>query len=934
MEPPVFDTPLSGINAEFLEALYQAYQNGDPSLPDQWVTYFKKLDNGFAKNATNNKQKVNGGVISEHIANADGAVHSDQAMIMSKQSSVFQLINAYRTFGHTRAQLDPLGRPHMQDPPDLSLKAFGLTQEDSQTPFSTGTLVSMPDIMTLEKITNQLKDIYCGPIGAEYMPLRKQEQRIWLQKEIEQIPNLPPFSPEIKTNILTQLTHAQTFETFLHQKFIGKKRFSLEGSESLVVMLNTLIHSLSDCGAKEVVMGMAHRGRLNTLVNVFKKDNERVFAEFEEARAQGEESFYGDVKYHKGYSCDTTINGRSIHLSLAFNPSHLEAVNPVVLGNVAAKQKQKNDQSRTEIVPVLLHGDASFAGQGLVMETLNLAYLEGYNTGGTVHIIINNQIGFTTVPSDSRSMVYSSDVIKMLNAAVLHVNADHPEAVWHVTRIAAEFRQRFNADIVVDLYCYRRLGHNEGDEPSFTQPLTYKKIKTHPSALTLYSNRLQAEGVLSKIEISKIASSYREQLAEALERTHRENIKPVVQTLTGAWKGLIRNIQQHKTASQPVNKESLEHIGRTLYSMPPNFNIHPRLQKLLARRKEMIDGKRPIDWGMGELLCYGSLVWEKFDVRFSGQDSRRGTFSHRHAVLTDVKTGEEYLPLQHLENNQGDFSIYNSPLSEAGVLGFEFGYSMASPLCLTIWEAQFGDFANGAQVIVDQFLASSEEKWLRMSGLVLLLPHGFEGMGPEHSSARIERFLQLCANNNIQIANPTTPAQFFHLMRRQLYSKFRRPLVVMSPKSLLRHPRAVSTKEELFTGGFHEVLPGYSPPNKDITRLVLCSGKIYYELLDHCEKKKIPCAAISRIEQMYPFPAELISGELARCPNLKEICWAQEEPKNMGGWDYIRPRLQELIGNITLLYAGRRSASSPATGSHLLHNEEQNELIKSALKCT
>ena len=932
MDKLTSDTSLSSANAEFLEALYQAYQQGDTSLPSHWVTYFKQIDSDYTNTSIKKNGQSNGTSFEKNdLAQTRAAVISDPTLILGKQSSVLQLINAYRTFGHTHSQLDPLGRPHMEDPPDLSLKTFGLGESDVHTLFSTGTIVGMPAMMRLGDIINRLKNIYCGPIGAEYMLLRKQEQRLWLQEKIEEIPNLPPLSKTIKTNILTQLTHAQTFENFLHKKFIGKKRFSLEGSESLIVMLNTLINSLANCGAKEVVVGMAHRGRLNTLVNVFKKENEQVFAEFEEARAQGEESFYGDVKYHKGYSCDLIIDGHDVHLSLAFNPSHLEAVNPVVLGNVAAKQKQKNDLQRTNIVPVLLHGDASFAGQGLVMETLNLAYLKGYSTGGTVHIIINNQIGFTTLPIDSRSMVYSSDVIKMINAPVLHVNADHPEAVWHVTRIAAEFRQRFKSDIVVDMYCYRRLGHNEGDEPSFTQPLTYKKIKTHPSALTLYSKRIEEEGTLTKADISQIALSYQKQLVSALERTHKERIKPIVQTLAGVWKGLIIDIKQHKTTSKKVDKQSLEHIGKTLCQTPVGFTTHPRLAKLLEQRKEMIEGKRRIDWGMGELLCYGSLVWEKFDVRFSGQDSCRGTFSHRHAVLTDVNTGKEYLPLQHLSKTQGDFSIYNSPLSEAGVLGFEFGYSMASPLCLTIWEAQFGDFANGAQVIVDQFLASSEEKWLRMSGLVMLLPHGFEGMGPEHSSARMERFLQLCANNNIQVASPTTPAQFFHLMRRQLYRKFRKPLVIMSPKSLLRHPLATSAKEDLLSGGFHEILPGYSIPDKDVQRLVLCSGKIYYELLDRCQEKKLKHVTVLRLEQLYPFPAEATSKYLLRWQNLKVICWAQEEPRNMGGWDYIRPRMKELSSEYPLLYAGRRSASSPATGSHKVHTEEQIELINSAL---
>ncbi len=916
MSIPESDTPLSGINAEFLDFLYQAYQQGDPSLPPQWAAYFQQLDNGHA------------------ASTLFQSTLSQSTLMLSKQSAVLQLIDAYRTFGHTRAQLDPLGHPHMQEPLDLSLQAFGLEEGDLDTKFATGSLAGLPELLPLRDIINHLERIYCRSIGAEYMLLRHQKQRRWLQEHIEQIPNLPPLSKHNKLRILTQLTHAEQFETFLHRKFVGKKRFSIEGGESLIVMLNALLKSLAEQGAKEVVVGMAHRGRLNTLVNVFQKKPEEVFAEFEEARMQGEEDdAYGDVKYHKGYSTDIHINGHQLHLSLAFNPSHLEAVNPIVLGSVAAKQKNRGDKHRTAIVPVLLHGDASFAGQGLVMETLNLAKLNGYTTGGTLHIIINNQIGFTTLPADSRSMVYSSDVIKIINAPVLHVNADDPEAVWHVIQIAAGFRQYFKSDIVVDMYCYRRLGHNEGDDPSFTQPLIYRQIKKHPATRVLYAKKLQEEGTLSAAEVNNIAQSHRQMLENALERTHQENIKPSVQTLTGVWKGLIRNIKQHKSTFQSIDKKALEHIGKALYEMPKDFTPHPRLKRLLETRKQMSQGQKPIDWGMGELLCYGSLVWEKFDVRFSGQDSCRGTFSHRHAILVDSKTGREYSPLEHLSPQQGSFSIYNSPLSEAGVLGFEFGYSLSSPLCLNIWEAQFGDFANGAQVIIDQFLASSEEKWLRMSGLVLLLPHGFEGMGPEHSSARLERFLQLCANNNIQVASPTTPAQFFHLMRRQLHRKFRKPLVIMSPKSLLRHPRAVSPLEHMASGDFHEILPGNKPPADKVTRMVLCCGKVYYELLALSEEKNIQHAALMRLEQLYPFPDDMLKKSLSQWPHLKEICWAQEEPKNMGAWDYIRPRIKNLIKNTTLVYAGRSSASSPATGSQKLHYEEQQELAHNALDC-
>jgi 2-oxoglutarate dehydrogenase E1 component len=685
---------------------------------------------------------------------------------------------------------------------------------------------------------------------------------------------------------------------------------------------------------------MPHRGRLNTLINVMGKLPEQLFAEFRDSYEVDELTGSGDVKYHKGYSSDrVTSSGKNVHLSMSFNPSHLEAVNPVVVGNVRAKQDRRGDKQRTRTIPVLMHGDAAFAGQGLVAETLNLSQLEGYKTGGTIHIIVNNQIGFTTSPRHSRSFLYPSDVSKMIGVPVLHVNGDDPEAVLHVIKLAVGFRQFFHTDIVIDLVCYRRHGHNETDEPSFTQPLMYKRIKDRPSTLEIYSRKLVEQGTLSADEVAAVAAGYRKQLDAALQTSVSDNVKPAADTLGGVWKGLERGLVPKDIDIQEVTLPALQRIGEHLSKVPGGFTPHPRLLKLLQTRGDMVHDKAPIDWGMGELLAFGSLVNDGFHVRLSGQDSGRGTFSHRHAKMEDQNDGKSYIPLQHLPGAQGVFTVIDSPLSEAAVMGFDYGYSLADPFCLTIWEAQFGDFANGAQVIVDQFLAASEEKWLRMSGLVLLLPHGYEGQGPEHSSARLERYLQLCANNNLQVCNATTPAQFFHMMRRQLHRNFRKPLIVMTPKSLLRHPLAVSSTSDLIRGRFRKVLYEKDPlAAKDVARVVFCSGKLYYELYQERNKRKLGHVALLRLEQLYPFPDDPqdmddnIQAILKKYPNVKDVVWAQEEPKNMGAWFFIEPRMRDVLPpKLSVRYVGRKDAASPASGSHRVHHDEQERIVEAAL---
>jgi 2-oxoglutarate dehydrogenase E1 component len=739
--------------------------------------------------------------------------------------------------------------------------------------------------------------------------------------------------------VLEKLAAAELFERFLHTRFMGQKRFSLEGAEALIPLLDTLLEEAAAHGAREVVLGMAHRGRLNVLSNTLGKSFESIFCEFEDVELSESPFGSGDVKYHKGYTTDrVTRSGGTIHLSLTANPSHLEAVDPVVLGRTRAKQTRLGDARRRRVIPVLVHGDAAFAGQGIVAETLNLCHLAGYSTGGTVHVVVNNQIGFTTTPQEARSTLYCTDVAKMIQAPIFHVNGDDPEAVVHCARLALAFRQRFGSDVVIDMVCYRRHGHNEGDEPSFTQPLLYEKIRRTKPVRERYTETLLRQGLLQAEDVGRIEADLHQQLQSALQQIQTRPPEPdEPYDPRGPWSAYRRTRQPDDDPATGVPIERLAQIAERLGATPLGFEVHAKLQRLLDRRRKAVADGAALDWAMAEALCFGSLLVEGTPVRLSGQDSSRGTFNQRHAVVVDQRTGEEYAPLDHLAATQARFEVYDSQLSEAAVLGFEYGYSVADPTTLTLWEAQFGDFANGAQVIIDQFIVAAHAKWQRMSGLVLLLPHGYEGQGPEHSSARVERFLQLCAEDNLQVANCSTPAQYFHLLRRQMRRRFRAPLVVFTPKSLLRDPRAASPVEALVDGRFHEVLgdPDAREPEA-VRRVLLCSGKIHYELAARQAQRQALCAgprdvALLRLEQLYPWPDEALAAAIRRYPRAERVFWVQEEPANMGAWTFVRERVQELLPAGTVLgYAGRRASASPAVGSGRSHRREQAELVEAA----
>lgn len=862
--------------------------------------------------------------------------------VIEKQARVLQLINAYRVRGHLLADLDPLGyEPHYH--PELDPAQYGLTIWDLDRKFITGGLGGQ-SVATLRDILDTLRETYCGKIGVEYRNIQNPEQKLWLQERMESCRNKTQLSREAKRRILLRLNAAEAFEKFLHTRYVGYKRFSLEGAETLIPMLDTLLEEAAEQGVVEVVMGMAHRGRLNVLANIIGKSYEKIFSEFEGYIDPTTPQGSGDVKYHLGatgfYESPT---GKKINLSLASNPSHLEAVNPVVEGMARAKQERIGDINRKKVIPVLIHGDAAFAGQGIVAETLNLSQLRGYRTGGTVHIVINNQIGFTTSPEQARSTLYATDIAKMLQVPIFHVNGDDPEAAIHVVKLAFAYRQKFATDVVIDLICYRRHGHSEVDEPSYTHPVLYKKIQEHPSVRQIYTEQLLRNNELKPEEAEEMAADFRKRFEQALEVV--KSLQPT--TIPSPSKNPLIDLARPKLkelSDTGVEKERLLLITDRITTLPSDFKLHPKLHSFLEKRRAILtDPGAPIDWAFAEALAFGSLLTEGIHIRLSGEDSARGTFSQRHAILYDYETEKEYIPLNHLEPTQAKFDVFDSLLSEAAVLGFEYGYSVADPSTLVLWEAQFGDFANGAQVIIDQFLVSSEEKWGQSSDIVLLLPHGYEGQGPEHSSARLERFLQLCAENNIQVCNCTTPAQYFHLLRRQVYDGTCKPLVLATPKSLLRHPLAVSTLEEMIKGHFQEILDDRSLNSKEsVTRVILCNGKIYYELFQERENRKIPHMALIRLEQLYPFPEARLQELLRTYPNLQELFWVQEEPQNMGAWSYIYPRLRTLLQKdlsffpklleAEPIYVGRPESASPATGSLKIHQEEQREIIETALK--
>jgi len=842
-----------------------------------------------------------------------------------------EMIQAYRRFGHLKARIDPLNLRNLAVV-DLEPEAFGFTESHMDKLFASESLrLTAP--LTLRECVQWLENVYCGPIGFEFMHIADLTQKRWLEERIERIEDRSKFDRTDQVRILSRLIDAQCFEQFIRKKFLGAKSFSLEGAESLIPLLEFAIEKAADQGVEEIVLAMAHRGRLNVLANILGKPPREIFREFIDpsvAHADGS----GDVKYHLGHSHDyRTRAGREVHLSLCFNPSHLEFVNPVALGRVRAKQDRGQDRERTRGMALLIHGEAALAGEGIIQEALNLERLDPYEVGGVVHVVVNNQIGFTTPPSAARSTTYATDVMKMLQMPIFHVNGDEPEAVAYAVRLALEFRARFRQDVVIDTYCYRRLGHNEGDEPSFTQPLMYQAIGNKKNIREIYLERLLSLQRVTAEEAADMEAVRVQRLERELAAARDENHVPVREELQGIWAGyqggLEPTAEELKTG---IEIPRLTHLLEAQTQLPDDFHPHPKIARAMEARRKMAVGEIPLDWSAAESLVFASLASEGIHVRLSGQDSGRGTFSHRHAVLRDYQTGQKYVPLQHLGRDQASFEIYDSPLSEAGVLGFEYGYSLDRPDGLTLWEAQFGDFSNAAQVIIDQFITTAEEKWRRLSGLVMLLPHGFEGMGPEHSSARLERFLQLGARDNIQVIYPTTPAQYFHSLRRQALRKWRKPLIVMTPKSLLRHPKSVSPREEFSKGSFLRVIADSGPVRRrSVKRILLCSGKIYFDLEHKRQELGRDDVAIIRLEQLYPFPEKPLQSLLAEYPAATPLTWVQEEPENMGAWWYLNLRFnQRVLGNRPVSVVARAPAASPATGSATRHKEQQQLLLNQA----
>jgi 2-oxoglutarate dehydrogenase E1 component len=884
-------------------------------------------------------------------------ISSDGDMLVSREAAVLQMINAYRVRGHLIADLDPL-EYKVGHHAELNLEHYGLTIWDLDREFICGGLCGR-QTDTLRDILDTLRETYCGKLAVEYMHIQLPDEKKWLQDRMEPTRNQQPLDRATKNRILLKLNDSEVFERFLHTKYVGHKRFSMEGAETTIPMLDFLFSEATESGMSEAVIGMAHRGRLNVLANVLGKSYEKIFHEFEGDIDPQTTQGSGDVKYHLGAEgTHIAPSGKTMKLSLASNPSHLEAVDPIVEGMVRAKQKLLNDRARKLVLPVLLHGDAAFAGQGVVAETLNLSQLKGYRTGGTVHIVINNQIGFTTSPESARSSVYATDVAKMVQAPIFHVNGDDPEACIRAVKLAYDYRQTFGKDIVIDLICYRRHGHNEGDEPSLTQPKMYKLIKEHRSVRKIYTETLLRKGDIDPKEAEAWLDAFQAKLQEAFDRT-REESTPHAEGDPLYTDEEITGFQNSPSPDTGITQSIAQKVGDAMTATPESFTVHPKIKPILTKRRAMLEGKEPMDWAFGEMMAYGSLLMEGHRVRLSGQDSGRGTFSQRHALLFDYSTGEGYVPLNTLakrnapapaqgehvtvENALGsevvqvaaevNFSVYDSFLSEYGVLGFEYGYSVADPGTLVLWEAQFGDFMNGAQIVIDQFISSAEEKWGQHSGLTLLLPHGYEGQGPEHSSARLERFLTMCAEGNMQVVYPTTPAQYFHVLRRQMKNEPRRPLIVMTPKSLLRLPAATSTMDQLLNGRFEPVLVDRATNDAaSVTRIVLTSGKVFYDLSAAREKAATPNVAIIRVEQYYPFPQQMLADAVRQYPNATEIVWVQEEPRNMGAWPFLRERLETLLGdNQKLRYIGRPISASPATGSHHRHDEQQKELVDQAI---
>jgi 2-oxoglutarate dehydrogenase E1 component len=926
-----------GVNAALVEEIRQRYEVDPTSVHPSWGKLFEPASREEESREEEEPAETRLPVETalESTPPRDVALLNREAA--EKHARVLRLIHAYRARGHRVAAIDPLGGQPSYFP-ELDPAHYGFGHDDLDRTFIAGDLPGGP-MQPLRKILDRLRATYCRSVGIEFTHIQDPGRKSWVQRRIEESCNATPFDASERLHILEKLSAAELFERFLHTKFLGQKRYSLEGAESLIPLLDTIVEDAPQHGMTELVIGMAHRGRLNVLSNILGRSLEALFSEFEDIPLLESPFGSGDVKYHKGFSTDrATLRGPRVHLSLTSNPSHLEAVNPVVEGRTRAKQMRAGDTRGRTIVPVLLHGDAAMAGQGIVAETLNLSNLAGYSTGGTIHVVVNNQIGFTATPAETRSTLYCTDIAKMLQAPIFHVNGDDPEAVVHCVKEAMAYRQRFLSDVVIDMVCYRRHGHNEGDEPSFTQPLLYEKIRKHPAVRRLYTDKLLQMGLLREEDVTRIEADLNGQLAQALQgiKTQPPAVLEPYEPL-GPWTGFSR-VCPAEDPETAVPIERLAQIAEGLGAVPGGFHVHPKLASLLERRRKVIAENAPIDWALAEALAFGSLVCEGTPVRLSGQDSVRGTFSQRHAAIIDQVTGEEYVPLDHLSTTQARFEAYDSLLSEAAVLGFEYGYSLADPLTLTLWEAQFGDFANGGQVIIDQFISSAHVKWGRINGLVMLLPHGYEGQGPEHSSARVERYLQLCAEDNLQVVNCTTPAQYFHVLRRQMRRNFRAPLIIFTPKSLLRAPRAASHSEDLASGGFRRILEdtrALAAPER-VRRVVLCSGKVYYDLLEAKEKREAEGTgtgqvALARIEQLYPWPAAELASSLQRYAHAERVFWVQEEPANMGGWTFVRERLQDaLLPSQQLAYAGRPESASTAVGSLRLHKEQQAALVAAA----
>jgi 2-oxoglutarate dehydrogenase E1 component len=930
---------LHGGNADFIESLYEKFLKDPRSVDPGWAQYFAALKPSCAPEAEPRpvRERWPAERPAGQASNPAGggrAATADTGAASAKQAAVSRLIQVYAHRGHLIAHLDPLGLSPRERPYILDPEYFGLSEADMDTEFVTGSRSqAIASRNKLRNILAELKFIYCDTIGAEFAHVSDTEERLWLQDHFQSQRLQQRFSTEEKRNILWQLTAAEGLERYLHTKYVGQKRFSLEGGDSLIPLLDELVQEAGKDGIEETIIGMAHRGRLNVLVNLLGKSPRDLFSEFEGQYDLKKLRGSGDVKYHKGFSADLKTGSGNVHVALAFNPSHLEVVNPVVEGSVRARQERRGDARGDKVLPVLIHGDAAFAGQGVIMETLQLSQARGFYTGGTVHIIVNNQVGFTmSDPHDARSTLYCSDVAKMVEAPIFHVNADDPEAVCFVTRLALEYRVKFHKDVVIDLVCYRRLGHNEADEPAATQPLMYQVIRKKPTARQLYADKLIAEGVLTAADAAAMIEEYRAGLDQGKPQA-RAALGLIGNKYTVDWSEYL-GADWSEPVRTAVDMARLRALGKAITTYPADWNLHPRVLAIMKARERMVAGELALDWGCAENLAYASLIQEGYPVRLTGQDSSRGTFFHRHAVLHDQLTGRTYTPLQHLATNQPTFTVIDSVLSEEAVMGFEYGFSTTEPHCLTIWEGQFGDFANGAQVIIDQFISSGEAKWGRLSGITLFLPHGYEGQGAEHSSARLERFLQLCAEYNIQVCVPSTPAQMFHMLRRQMLRPLRKPLIIMTPKSLLRHPLSVSRLEELAGGGFRTMIDEIDEINPEaVTRVVLCSGKVYFDLLKARRDAKVESVALVRLEQLYPFPSDEYESIVRKYANAREIVWCQEEPQNQGGWYQIRHRLQApLSARHALLYAGRAGAAAPATGIAALHEQQQQNLVTAALQ--